>query len=115
MKQSILFIVLLLSTFQSQAEAQEAHFGSCPTVQSHTGFEMQNFTGKWFEIMKFDSVFERGKCTSFNVKIIDDKHINMSLSQVLNKELSIESRQATVEKSGAYLFKFYTVVSEFLA
>src|SRR4051812_4322281 len=98
--------VTLLALVQQGFEAQTLHFGRCPFVQHLTSFQVGNFTGKWFEIMKYKSIFVKGKCISYGVTVADEKQIEMSLSQVQNGELWSESRKGIIVEPGIWRFKF---------
>lgn len=113
MLQPLRFLLfLLISVLKHPSKSQVTHFGSCPSIHPLTSLDVEKFSGKWFEIMKFDSIFVKGKCVSFNVKVINDTQIDMSLNQFIDNRTSTDTRRATVVASGVWSLQFDTILSE---
>lgn len=107
--QSIIVVLQILL----HANAQVVRFGSCPSVKALSDFDPGNFSGEWFDVMSYKLIYMKGKCFSFAVKVVDDKHIEMSFNQDVNEKTSSDSRPGKIESPGVWSFKFDTDISEF--
>ncbi|XP_034988752.1 apolipoprotein D [Zootoca vivipara] len=72
------FILGLLGGTQGQT----FHAGSCPDPPVQEGFDVNKYQGKWYEIEKLPSNFEKGKCIQANYELKKNGKV-----RVVNKEL----------------------------
>ncbi|KAM9844659.1 apolipoprotein Da, duplicate 1 [Aulostomus maculatus] len=67
--------------------AQVPHWGPCPEPSVQPGFKLKLFMGRWFEIAKLPTQFERGHCIESNFTLMTDNSIRVVSSEILKGEL----------------------------
>ncbi|XP_061550507.1 apolipoprotein D-like [Phycodurus eques] len=67
--------------------AQVPHWGPCPEPDVQPAFNLKQFMGRWFEIARLPTQFERGRCIETNFTFKVDKSIRVVSSEILKGEL----------------------------
>ncbi|XP_061695638.1 apolipoprotein D-like [Syngnathoides biaculeatus] len=67
--------------------SQVPHWGPCPEPDVQPAFNLKQFMGRWFEIARLPTQFERGCCIQTNFTFKADKAIRVVSSEVLKGEL----------------------------
>ncbi|XP_013889590.1 apolipoprotein Da, duplicate 1 [Austrofundulus limnaeus] len=67
--------------------AQVPHWGPCSEPEVQTGFSLQQFMGRWFEIAKLPAQFEKGRCIETNFTFRTDTSIRVVSSEILKGEV----------------------------
>jgi lipocalin len=101
----VVVIVITLFLFQN-ALAVEYNFGGCPKVQPLHVSAMENFTGVWYDVMKYSSMFVKGKCMSFDVEEKSNTTIEITSSEINNGEMINVTRTGAIDESGGLEFNF---------
>ncbi|XP_028749932.1 apolipoprotein D [Peromyscus leucopus] len=73
-------MLLLLGTLAglfTAAEGQSFHLGKCPTPSVQENFDVLKYLGRWYEIEKIPSSFERGDCNQANYLLMENGNIRM--------------------------------------
>lgn len=84
----------------------EAHLGSCPTVRPMEQPLKNNLSGVWYDIMKYQSTFAKGKCLSFEVKEIVSSDVIISASEYDDRKLINYTRSGKVNYDGSLELDF---------
>lgn len=99
----VLCFVFLLINFSL---AFEYHFGSCPSVSTVSRKSMTQLTGRWFDAMRYTTVFIKGKCLTFEVVLTSNTTVTIISSEIKDGEPLIASREASLDSDGGLEFKF---------
>ncbi|KAM9350198.1 apolipoprotein D-like [Symphorus nematophorus] len=81
------------------ASAQVIRFGKCPKPAVQANFDATRYVGKWYEIQKLPTAFQKGECGTatystkspgvlrvFNRELLDDGTINSIIGQAKPKD-----------------------------
>lgn len=100
-------IKFLLITFSIHLSCcLEAHFGSCPTVRSIELTFKDKLAGTWYDILKYQSIFIRGKCMSFDVKESAINEVIITSNEYYDGESVNSTRNGKVYNDGSFEFDF---------
>ncbi|KAJ8298402.1 hypothetical protein KUTeg_024933 [Tegillarca granosa] len=76
------FFIILISSF-SLSKQQVFSSGKCPTVTLQKDFNLKEYLGDWYEIVKFPASFESGsKCAKAHYQLLPNGHINITNSGI---------------------------------
>ncbi|XP_068197310.1 apolipoprotein D-like [Antennarius striatus] len=75
----VIFLTLLSALAVS---AQVLKFGECPQPTVQANFDLNRYIGKWYEIQKLPTAFQRGECSTATYSLISP-----GVVRVFNKEL----------------------------
>nr|XP_057925147.1 apolipoprotein Da, duplicate 1 [Doryrhamphus excisus] len=67
--------------------AQVPHWGACPEPSVQASFDLKQFMGRWFEIGRLPTQFEKGRCIETNFTFRADNSIRVVSSEILKGEL----------------------------
>lgn len=98
--------VLIISILIKFTVSIETSFGGCPKTTPLVGPELENLSGKWYDIAKHQSIFIKGKCMSFDVNITSDKQVTITSNETHSDGVYVITRQGSIEPSGALEFCF---------
>jgi lipocalin len=112
MNKSTLVLVYSVAFILGKVKLQVSHLGGCPTVRSLEGFNIEDFSGKWYEIMRYSSIFIKGKCNTFDVTLVSERNVSMTLSQKVNNEFANVTQYGVIESSAVWLFTLKTFASK---
>lgn len=84
----------------------ETHFGSCPQITPRSNLITGNLTGTWYDVIKYQSMFAKGKCISFNVHNITNNMVNIATTEQNNEEIDTTTRSGKVHNDGSFEFSF---------
>ncbi|XP_042354301.1 apolipoprotein D-like isoform X2 [Plectropomus leopardus] len=87
------------------ASAQVLKFGKCPTPAVQANFDPTRYIGKWYEIMKLPTAFQKGECGTatyslkgpgvlgvFNRELLDNGSINSIVGQAKVKDPAVPAK-----------------------
>ncbi|XP_066478651.1 apolipoprotein D isoform X2 [Tiliqua scincoides] len=74
------------------SQGQTFHMWKCPDPPVQEGFDVTKYVGKWYEIEKLPSNFEKGDCIQANYSLKEDGKV-----KVLNKELLLDGTVNQIE------------------
>ncbi|XP_063992620.1 apolipoprotein D-like [Diachasmimorpha longicaudata] len=81
--------------------AQVPSLGFCPNVETIPTFEVEKYTGKWYEQFRYFAIFELGgKCVTANYSLNDDgtvKVVNAQVNSLTGSPSSIEGSARIVD------------------
>ncbi|XP_057713951.1 apolipoprotein D-like [Corythoichthys intestinalis] len=77
----------LVAFFVSLVRGQVPHWGPCPEPDVQPAFNLKQFMGRWFEIARLPTQFERGHCIETNFTFRTDKSIRVVSSEILKGEV----------------------------
>uniref|UniRef100_A0A5F4W681 Apolipoprotein D n=2 Tax=Callithrix jacchus TaxID=9483 RepID=A0A5F4W681_CALJA len=77
-----LLLLFALAGLFGAAEGQTFHLGKCPTPPVQENFDVNKYLGRWYEIEKIPTTFEKGRCIQANYSLMENGNI-----RVLNREL----------------------------
>ncbi|XP_026169922.1 apolipoprotein D-like [Mastacembelus armatus] len=83
MKLSFALVILTLPLIR----AQVPHWGPCPEPAVQPAFNLKQFMGRWFEIARLPTQFEKGQCIETNFTLKTDSSMRVVSSEILNGEL----------------------------
>ncbi|XP_037131450.1 apolipoprotein D-like isoform X2 [Syngnathus acus] len=66
---------------------QVPHWGPCPEPDVQAAFNLKQFMGRWYEIARLPTQFEKGRCIETNFTFRGDKSIRVVSSEILKGEL----------------------------
>ncbi|XP_019625878.1 PREDICTED: apolipoprotein D-like [Branchiostoma belcheri] len=73
-----LVALVVFSCAVSVAQGQVFSWGKCPDVPVKSNFSVDAYLGRWFEIARFPTIFEKGlKCVQANYSLLDDSTIQV--------------------------------------
>ncbi|KAJ8375772.1 hypothetical protein SKAU_G00063520 [Synaphobranchus kaupii] len=75
------FYALLLTLLLPLVNGQVYHWGPCPDPSVQLNFDIQKYLGRWFEIQKLPTSFEKGKCIDANFSVRTDGSIKVTNSE----------------------------------
>ncbi|XP_017266382.1 apolipoprotein D [Kryptolebias marmoratus] len=81
------FLGLVSVLFLPVIRAQVPHWGPCSEPEVQPAFSLQQFMGRWFEIAKLPTQFEKGRCIETNFTYRTDKSIRVVSSEILKGEV----------------------------
>lgn len=84
----------------------ETHFGSCPHITPRSSLITGNLTGTWYDVMKYQSIFAKGHCISFNVHNITHDMVNIATTEQKDEEQETSTRSGKVHNDGSFEFSF---------
>lgn len=98
--------------------AQTYHWGPCPTPKVQPGFDLKQYLGRWYEILKLPASFEKGKCIEANYDVRKDGTIQVLNTQFYKDKLRKVEGTAIVpdEREAAKLgvsFSYFTPYSPY--
>ena len=67
------FYIAIIGTILScRFTESEYHLGACPSISSHTPFNITDLEGTWYEVKKIDDINESNarRCTQINVNTV---------------------------------------------
>ncbi|KAF7990299.1 hypothetical protein HCN44_000104 [Aphidius gifuensis] len=81
---------------------QSPGLGACPDVKTVSSIDLSRYAGRWYEAMRFFTVFElTGKCVTADYTLIDSNGtvnvVNSQISTLTNKRSSIEGTAEIVD------------------
>lgn len=106
----VLFCSVVL--FFGKVKPQASHLGGCPLVKPLDDLNIQDFSGKWFEILKYSSIFMKGKCITFDVSLVSERNVSITMNQKINNDFFNVTQYGVVESAAVWTFKFRTKVSK---
>ncbi|KAJ7324509.1 hypothetical protein JRQ81_017529 [Phrynocephalus forsythii] len=74
------------------AHGQTFHMGLCPDTPVQEAFDITKYLGKWYEIEKLPSNFEKGNCIQANYSLKENGRV-----KVVNKELRMDGTVNQIE------------------
>ncbi|XP_033507053.1 apolipoprotein D-like isoform X1 [Epinephelus lanceolatus] len=87
------------------ASAQVLKFGKCPTPAVQANFDPTRYVGKWYEIMKLPTAFQKGECGTatyslkgpgvlgvLNRELLDDGSINSIVGQAKVRDPAVPAK-----------------------
>ncbi|XP_072567579.1 apolipoprotein D-like isoform X3 [Paramormyrops kingsleyae] len=89
--------IILLPLLLPLAGGQVYHWGPCPQPEVQPNFELQKYLGRWYEIEKLPSSFERGKCMETNYSMREDGTIKVVNTEQLKGKLKSVEGTAVVQ------------------
>ncbi|XP_030351157.1 apolipoprotein D isoform X1 [Strigops habroptila] len=84
--------LLVLFSLLSFGKGQMFHMGPCPDPAVQEDFDINQYLGKWYEIEKLPSSFEKGSCIQANYSLKENGKF-----KVINKELLSNGKVNEVE------------------
>ena len=101
MKLFLVFSILIKFSF-----CIETHFGSCPKVSPKKDLFAGNFSGIWYDVMKYQSIFAKGNCISFNIQEMPHNTVRITTSRHNDGEIEEKTRSGKVHHDGSFEFSF---------
>lgn len=98
----IIFVIFLIKS----SLAVEYHFGSCPKVRPLEVESINNFTGKWYDVMKYTSMFMKSKCMRMNIETTSDSSVLITTTEVKKGKVIEGTREGQINSNGAFEFNF---------
>ncbi|XP_003926237.1 apolipoprotein D [Saimiri boliviensis] len=87
-----LLLLFALAGLFGAAEGQTFHLGKCPMPPVQENFDVNKYLGRWYEIEKIPTTFEKGRCIQANYSLMDNGNI-----KVLNRELRYDGTVNQIE------------------
>ncbi|XP_035677986.1 apolipoprotein D-like [Branchiostoma floridae] len=76
MEKLVAFVIF--SCAVSVVQGQVFNWGKCPDVPVKFNFSVEAYLGRWFEIARFPTIFEKGlKCVQANYTLLEDSTIQV--------------------------------------
>ena len=76
-------------------------FGPCPSVSGVSNFNIANYLGTWYEIIRsIDMPFEKGTCSQAHYSVLPTGRVNVTNSEVRSGELTYAFGQAYCDNTG---------------
>ncbi|NWX86805.1 APOD protein, partial [Nothoprocta ornata] len=97
MLRTAVLLPVLLSLF-GLGKGQTFHMGPCPDPPVQENFDMAKYVGKWYEIEKLPSNFEKGRC--IQAHYMQDENGKL---KVINKELQSNGKFKEIEGEITYM------------
>ena len=92
--------LLCLLTLALTASANSG-FGPCPSISGISNFNIANYLGTWYEIIRSkDMPFEKGTCSQAHYSVLPSGNVNVTNSEVRNGELTYAYGQAYCDDDG---------------
>nr|XP_012304394.1 apolipoprotein D [Aotus nancymaae] len=88
----LLLLLFALAGLFGAAEGQTFHLGKCPTPPVQENFDVNKYLGRWYEIEKIPTTFEKGRCIQANYSLMENGNI-----KVLNRELRYDGTVNQIE------------------
>lgn len=84
---------------------QIVNSGGCPPVTPIQNFDIQRFSGQWYEISKYPFYFANGRCVVANYFIDARNNINITVNFMVNKQKKTIQQYASLRgTSGLWNF-----------
>ena len=97
------------------ASAQVTGLGPCPVVKPVENFNVNKYTGLWYEFQKYPNFFSRGaKCITATYQLLNDGNVSVFNQQVVNGAADGIKGYASLVSSGLLSVSFPTVPCNFL-
>ncbi|XP_029309799.1 apolipoprotein D-like [Cottoperca gobio] len=77
-------IILLTLLSVLAASAQVLRLGKCPKPAVQANFDASRYVGKWYEIMKLPTIFQKGECGTATYSLESPGVIGVLNSELLN-------------------------------
>lgn len=74
--------VLLLTA--AAANGQSYHIGRCPNPTLQENFNITEYMGTWYELQKFPTVFEKGRCIQATYSLLPDGTVRVHNEELLS-------------------------------
>jgi len=103
MRMKLFFFIAILIKFSS---CIESHFGSCPHVTPKSNVIIGNLSGTWYDIMKYQSIFARGKCISFNIHDMPHNVLVITTTEYSDGEQENSTRDGRFHNDGSFEVMF---------
>ncbi|XP_042315576.1 apolipoprotein D isoform X2 [Sceloporus undulatus] len=84
--------LFLLHLLLGLTQAQTFHMGKCPDPPVQEVFDIHKYVGKWYEIEKLPSNFEKGNCIQANYSLRENGKV-----KVVNKEVHMDGTINEIE------------------
>ncbi|XP_049631972.1 apolipoprotein D [Suncus etruscus] len=88
---ALLLLLTLVGLFQA-SEAQAFHLGQCPIPPVQEDFDINKYLGRWYEIEKIPTSFEKGSCIQANYSLMENGNI-----KVINQEMRPDGSMNQIE------------------
>jgi len=108
-----LALVFLIAAFAGIANAQVPHFGKCPEIQTMRNVSLTELTGRWFEIMKYKSLFIKGKCITLDITEVDERNVSVTIKQRLGDEVDEHEISIGADDQNVWSFEKYGATAEY--
>ncbi|KAL6052847.1 hypothetical protein STEG23_013522, partial [Scotinomys teguina] len=94
---TMLFLLASLAGLFTATKGQSFHLGKCPSPSVQENFDVLKYLGRWYEIEKVPSSFEKGDCNQANYVLMENGNIRM-----LNQERRPDGTISQVEGEAKY-------------
>ncbi|KAG5894325.1 hypothetical protein JTB14_004369 [Gonioctena quinquepunctata] len=95
--------LVLVSTILTGITAQVPFFGRCPEIKTVQNFDVERYSGKWYEAERYFAVFEfGGKCVTADYEIDSNDTVNVvnqQISTFTGIHSSLEGRANQISRS----------------
>lgn len=76
-------------------------FGACPNVTVVQDFDITQYLGKWYEIVRTSSMpFESGTCDTANYSLLKNGHVNVTNSETRDGKVTVAYGDAYCDDDG---------------
>ncbi|KAG5675512.1 hypothetical protein PVAND_005408 [Polypedilum vanderplanki] len=100
-------VLIIFGSFLIKSSiALEYNFGSCPKVKPIESESIGNFTGKWYDVWKYTSMFMKSKCMRMDIEATSDSTVSITTTEVKNGQVITGTREGEIESNGAVEFNF---------
>ncbi|KAL6097584.1 apod [Pungitius sinensis] len=111
--------LLLLLLLLPLVSAQTYHWGGCPAPKVQPNFNLPQYMGRWYEIEKLPSTYERGKCIEANYAFRKDGTIQVLASRLRKDKVRLSEGTAVVQDQRepsrlGVSFSYFTPYSPYL-
>jgi apolipoprotein D and lipocalin family protein len=102
---SLIFGLFVLSVSVSAVFS----WGSCPQTTLQKDFDLKNYMGTWYEIVRtIDFPYEHGTCSQAEYRILDNGYVRVNNSEIVDNKLSYVIGKAYCEDGiGQCYVKFF--------
>ncbi|XP_046707543.1 apolipoprotein Da, duplicate 1 [Silurus meridionalis] len=80
-------IAFSLVVLWAAVDAQVPHWGACPEPSTQPTFNLKQFMGRWFEVVKLPAQFEKGRCIETNFTLTSGGSALVQSSEILKGEV----------------------------
>lgn len=110
LKLTLLFLAVFLVSLKAIVNHNPARLGCPSSLFPQENFQIQSFGGLWYEVQKFSSQFENGKCVTVNfvsTQITNGTLVTIKLSQTTGLITTDFEQNATIRQlSSAWNFMY---------
>ncbi|XP_051005688.1 apolipoprotein D [Acomys russatus] len=89
---TMLLLLATLAGLFTTAEGQSFHLGKCSNLPVQENFDVKKYLGRWYEIEKIPTSFEKGNCIQANYSLKENGNI-----KVLNQEVRLDGTVNQIE------------------